>query len=79
MKTDGKNLIFTSISIFFLAKTGPGLENAGSKMEPEYVGVRKQSNTVGNSTETDGSRELKPKYRTSFFLRDKRRIILNHS
>jgi hypothetical protein len=29
----------------FLAETGAGLENAGSKMESEYADIRKRTNT----------------------------------
>jgi hypothetical protein len=48
MKTDGngrKNPISTSVSIFFLAETGPGSENAGLKTKSEYADIRKQTNT----------------------------------
>jgi hypothetical protein len=72
MKTDGngrKNLISSSVSIFFLMKTGSGSENAGSKTEPEYTDVRKRTNIVGNSAKTVRSRELKPEYRTSLLYK----------
>jgi hypothetical protein len=42
MKTDGKPLFLLPF-LYFLAETGAGSENAGSKTESEYVG----------STETD--------------------------
>jgi hypothetical protein len=50
MKTDGngrKKPISTSVSIFFLAETGPGSENAGSETESEYADMRKRTNTDG--------------------------------
>jgi hypothetical protein len=50
MKTDGngrKNPISTSVSIFFLAETGAGSENAGSKTESEYADIQKRTNTDG--------------------------------
>jgi hypothetical protein len=49
MKTDEngqKNPISTSVSIF-LAETGTGSENAGSKTKSEYMDIRKWTNMDG--------------------------------
>jgi hypothetical protein len=62
-----KKLYFCFRFYIFLAKTGSGSENAGTETELEYSDIRKRTNTAGNSTETVGSRELKPEYRTSLF------------
>ena len=48
MKTDGngrKNLISTSISIFFLAETESDSENTGTETGSGYAEVRKRTNT----------------------------------
>jgi hypothetical protein len=42
-----KNPISTSVSIFFLAETGAGSENTGSKTESEYADIRKRTNMDG--------------------------------
>ena len=48
MKTDEngwKNLISTSVFIFFLAETGSGSENTGTETGSGYAEVRKQTDT----------------------------------
>jgi len=48
MKMDGnrrKNLISTSVFIFFLAETGSGSENTGTETGSGYAEVRKRTNT----------------------------------
>jgi hypothetical protein len=68
-----KNLICTSVSTF-LNENGIGFGKYGLEMELEYASVRKQTHMVRNSTETVGSRELKPEYRTSLYSQ----IIITH-
>jgi hypothetical protein len=46
MKTDGKTLFLLPF-IYFLAETGAGSENAGSKTESEYADLRKRTNMDG--------------------------------
>jgi hypothetical protein len=46
METDGKTL-FLLLFLYFLAETGAGSENAGSKTESEYMDIRKRTNTDG--------------------------------
>jgi hypothetical protein len=46
MKTDGKT-IFLLLFLYFLAETGAGSDNAGSKIESEYADIRKRTNTDG--------------------------------
>jgi hypothetical protein len=42
----------------FFTETGMGLGKLGSKMGSGYVDIRKQTNTGGNSTETDRNQKL---------------------
>jgi hypothetical protein len=44
METDGKTLFLLPF-LYFLAETGVGSENAGSKTESEYADIRKRTNT----------------------------------
>jgi hypothetical protein len=46
MKTDRKTLFLLSF-LYFLAETGAGSKNAGSKTESEYADIRKRTNTDG--------------------------------
>jgi hypothetical protein len=55
-----ENPISTSIYIFLRKQDRFGNETG-------ICGVRKRTNTVGNSTETVGCRELKLEYRTSLY------------
>ena len=44
-ENERKNLISTSVSVFFLKKTGSGSENTGIETRPGYAEVRKRTNT----------------------------------